>query len=54
MRTEDFLKTLGLAARDAGKEVTTLWVGQQSPDHPVPPAFPEGRYLDCVLLRVHA
>jgi len=48
----DFLRTLGLAARDAGREVTLLSMGQQGSDHPVPASFPEGRYLKCALLRV--
>jgi 23S rRNA (cytosine1962-C5)-methyltransferase len=53
VRPGDFLRTLGLAARDAGREVTMLTMGQQGPDHPVPASFPEGRYLKAALLRVH-
>jgi 23S rRNA (cytosine1962-C5)-methyltransferase len=52
MREGDFLRTIGLAARDAGREVTLLELGQQGPDHPVPASFPEGRYLKAALLRV--
>ncbi len=48
----DFLRTLGLAARDAGREVVLLSMGQQGPDHPIPASFPEGHYLKCALLRV--
>jgi 23S rRNA (cytosine1962-C5)-methyltransferase len=54
IRPGDFLRTIGLAARDAGKGVTLLYTGQQGPDHPVPAAFPEGRYLKCAILRVHS
>lgn len=49
----DFLRTVGLAAKDARREVTLLYSGQQGPDHPVPAAFPEGRYLKAAVLRVH-
>ncbi len=52
LRPDDFLRMLALAARDAGREVTLLHLGQQGMDHPVPPAFPEGRYLKCAVLRV--
>ncbi|MCC7542230.1 MAG: class I SAM-dependent rRNA methyltransferase [Deltaproteobacteria bacterium] len=52
MRADDFIRTVATAARDAGRETTMLSVTGQAPDHPVPPAFPEGRYLKCVLLRV--
>lgn len=48
----DFLRTLGLGARDANREVVLLSMGQQGPDHPVPASFPEGRYLKCAVLRV--
>ena len=52
VKSGDFLRTLGLAARDADREVVLLSLGGQGPDHPVPPAFPEGRYLKCAILRV--
>jgi 23S rRNA (cytosine1962-C5)-methyltransferase len=52
MRSDDLQRTIGLAARDASCSVSSLWVGQQGPDHPVPASFPEGRYLKCVVLRV--
>lgn len=48
----DFLRTIGLAARDAGREAAMLSMGQQGPDHPIPASFPEGRYLKCALVRV--
>ena len=52
VKSGDFLRTLGLAARDANREVVLLSLGGQGPDHPVPPSFPEGRYLKCAILRV--
>jgi len=50
MRPGEFLRTLGLAARDAGRETTLIQLGGQGADHPVPPAFPEGRYLKCAFV----
>ncbi|MCZ6601717.1 MAG: class I SAM-dependent rRNA methyltransferase [Planctomycetota bacterium] len=41
------------AARDAGREIQILERRGQGPDHPVPPGFPEGRYLTCLILRAH-
>lgn len=52
MTPERFLRTLALAARDAKREAAVLWLGGQSPDHPVPTAFPEGRYLKAAFLQV--
>lgn len=52
LQPADMLRTLGLAARDAGRETTLLHMGQQGMDHPVPPAFPEGRYLKAAFLHV--
>jgi 23S rRNA (cytosine1962-C5)-methyltransferase len=52
MRVDELLRTIALAARDAGRQVTLLHMGQQGMDHPVPAAFPEGRYLKCALLGV--
>jgi 23S rRNA (cytosine1962-C5)-methyltransferase len=40
------------AAKDAGRRVQLLSTASQGPDHPVPPAFPEGRYLKFLLCRV--
>jgi len=54
MQTEDWLRTLAIAARDAEREVTVLGVYGAGEDHPVPPAFPQGRYLKCAILRVQA
>lgn len=49
---EAFERVLAGAARDAGRRVQVLETASQGPDHPVPPAFPEGRYLKFVLCRV--
>jgi 23S rRNA (cytosine1962-C5)-methyltransferase len=49
---EMFERMLAAAAKDAGRRVQILEVASQGPDHPVPPAFPEGRYLKFVLCRV--
>lgn len=51
LRHEDMLRVLALAARDAARETTLLHLGQQGMDHPVPIAFPEGRYLKAALVR---
>jgi len=49
----DLLQRLvALGARDAGRTATVLEVRGQAPDHPVPAAFPEGRYLTGLLVRV--
>ena len=52
MRQGDFLRTIGSAARESGRDVTLLHLGSQGADHPVPASFPEGRYLKCAILRV--
>lgn len=52
MRPGELLRTLALAARDAGRHARLLSMGQQGMDHPVPAAFPEGRYLKCAFLEV--
>jgi 23S rRNA (cytosine1962-C5)-methyltransferase len=52
MRRSDFLRTIGTAAGDAQREVQLLWLYGQGADHPVPPAFAEGSYLKCAVLRV--
>jgi len=49
---EMFERMLAAAAKDAGRRVQILEVASQGPDHPVPPAFPEGRYLKFLLCRV--
>lgn len=49
---ETFERVIAGAAKDAGRRVQVLESASQGPDHPVPPAFPEGRYLKFVLCRV--
>jgi 23S rRNA (cytosine1962-C5)-methyltransferase len=51
IRPGEFLRTVGMAAREAGREVTLVHLGEQGPDHPVPASFPEGRYLKSAFLR---
>ena len=40
------------ATRDAGRRVNVARIGSRGPDHPLPPGFPEGRYLKFYLLSV--
>lgn len=47
-----FERVIAGASQAAGRRVQILEVASQGPDHPVPPAFPEGRYLKFVLCRV--
>jgi 23S rRNA (cytosine1962-C5)-methyltransferase len=49
---ESFERMIAAASKDAGRRVQLLEISSQGPDHPVPPAFPEGRYLKFVLCRV--
>ncbi len=49
---QSFERMLAAAAHDAGRRVNVLEIGSQGPDHPLPPAFPEGRYLKFYLLSV--
>jgi 23S rRNA (cytosine1962-C5)-methyltransferase len=49
---DEFERVIAGAAQQAGRRVQVLEVSSQGPDHPVPPAFPEGRYLKFVLCRV--
>lgn len=46
---EEVERCLALGAADAARRVTVLERLFQGPDHPVPPAFPEGRYLSTAL-----
>jgi 23S rRNA (cytosine1962-C5)-methyltransferase len=45
-------RCLALGARDVGREATVLERLFQGPDHPVPPAFPEGLYLTTTIAEV--
>lgn len=47
-----FLRMLTDAALSAGRRVTVLGVHGTGPDHPIPVACPESRYLTAVLARV--
>jgi 23S rRNA (cytosine1962-C5)-methyltransferase len=49
---DTFERVIAGAAQAAGRRVQVLEVASQGADHPVPPAFPEGRYLKFVLCRV--
>jgi 23S rRNA (cytosine1962-C5)-methyltransferase len=48
----DFERMLAGAAQDARRHVQVLEVRSMAADHPLPPAFPEGRYLKCLLVHV--
>lgn len=46
-------RCLALGARDVGRNVVVFERISQGGDHPVPPAFPEGRYLSTALAYVY-
>ena len=52
MSPDELVRTATVGARDAGRDLTLLHMGEQGPDHPVPAAFSEGRYLKCAFFRV--
>jgi len=49
---DDFFQVVRRAAPGARVDVRLLQSNGQPSDHPVDPAFPEGRYLKSLLLRV--
>ena len=49
---EDFFQIVRRAAVGARVQVRILAYNLHPPDHPVDPAFPEGRYLKCIFARV--
>lgn len=49
---EAFERVLAGAAQDARRRLQILEVRSMGADHPLPPGFPEGRYLKCVFTRV--
>jgi 23S rRNA (cytosine1962-C5)-methyltransferase len=49
---EAFHEMLADAAFEADRRVQILYDAGHALDHPVPPQFPEGRYLKCVIARV--
>jgi 23S rRNA (cytosine1962-C5)-methyltransferase len=49
---EDFFQIVRRAATGAKVQLSILNYNLHPPDHPVDPAFPEGRYLKCIAARV--
>lgn len=49
---EDFFQIVRRAAAGAGVEARITAFNLQPPDHPVNPAFPEGRYLKAIFARI--
>ena len=49
---EDFFQILRRAASGARVNARMIAFNQHAPDHPVDPAFPEGRYLKCIFATV--
>ena len=49
---EDFFQILRRAASGARVNARMIAFNQHAPDHPVDPAFPEGRYLKCIFAAV--
>jgi 23S rRNA (cytosine1962-C5)-methyltransferase len=52
VKTGEFLKAIGWAAEDAGRDIQILEHLTQPPDHPVLLSFPESDYLCGLILRV--
>jgi 23S rRNA (cytosine1962-C5)-methyltransferase len=52
IHTADFLEILANAAQQSGRTVRVVEVRGAGPDHPRRLGFPEGQYLDFVLLHV--
>jgi 23S rRNA (cytosine1962-C5)-methyltransferase len=49
---EEFERAVGAGLSAAGRRAALLEVRSAGADHPVPPAFGQGRYLKCLVLRV--
>lgn len=49
---DTFLRAVALGARDAGRAAQVIAVRGAAADHPSLAAFPEGRYLKCVIARL--
>ena len=49
---DDFFQIVRRAASGARVRTRILTYNQHSADHPVDPAFPDGRYLKCIFARV--
>lgn len=50
--SDDLLRAVAGAGQRAGRRLRLLELHHQGADHPTPPAFGEGRYLDCALFLV--
>ncbi len=48
----DFAATVAAGCAEAGRDARVVHAGGAGPDHPVSVAFPEGRYLKFLLLRL--
>jgi 23S rRNA (cytosine1962-C5)-methyltransferase len=48
----DFVEVVAAGCDEAGRAARIVWRAGAGPDHPVSPAFPEGRYLKFLLLRL--
>ncbi len=48
----EFIKMLGEAAIEAGRNAKILEIRGQSQDHPIHPSMPETEYLKCVIARI--
>ncbi len=51
--SEDFFQVVRRAAHGARVTLRLVALNQHPPDHPIDPAFPEGRYLKCAFARVY-
>ena len=50
---DELLEDARAGLREGGRRVSrVLSIGGAGSDHPVPPGFPEGRYLSCLTLVV--
>ncbi len=52
IRRDDFIKMLGEAAADAGRNARILEIRGQAMDHPIHPSMPETEYLKCIIARI--
>ncbi len=52
IRRDEFIKLLGEAAADAGRNVRILEIRGQAMDHPIHPSMPETEYLKCIIAKV--
>ena len=51
-QTDELVGVIRLAAAEAGRQVTLVKQYGAAADHPINPAFPEGRYLAAYLIAV--